>query len=318
MAKLKRQRYTVNDISWKQAYDIYEEEKERYNVSEKTLANYRAAFDKWNRTFDIDEEALVPDAAAYTYDEFVDILRDEGLKPESINTYVRNINHFFHWLADGNFIKERRRAIVLKTEDTLPKFLTDQEVEKLLGPYNRDDFAESRSYTLIALMLSTGIRVGSAAELLITDWDRGNGVITLRKTKTRRQQMIYLPASAQEVLDRYYYDYLNGNPHIKYLFPNYTGQKISVIGLEKAHRKYCADRGVENNHLHSLRHTFSTNWVKRGGNLYRLQKALNHTSVRSTLRYARLFDEDISKDFEELNLLNDYVGTKRITRRKKT
>lgn len=316
MAKLRRQRYTVNDINWEQAYDLYEEEKSRYNVSEKTLFNYRAAFIKWNKIFELDKDVSILDAASYSYDEFVDILRNEGLKPESINTYVRNINHFFHWLENGNFLKDRRRAIVLRVEDTLPKFLDDQEVDKLLGPYDRNDFTESRCYTLICLMLATGIRVGSAAELLVSDWNRQDGILTLRKTKTRRQQVIYLPASVEEILDRYYYDYLH-NTNIKYLFPNYMGEKISVIGLEKAHRKYCEKRGVENNHLHSLRHTMATNWVRRNGNLYKLQKALNHSSMRSTMRYARLFDSDVANEFEELNILNDYVGTRRITRRKK-
>jgi len=314
VAKLKRKRYTAKDITWEQAYNLYEEEKSRYNVSEKTLFNYRYAFTKWNKVFELGEDASIEAATAYSYDEFVDALRATNIKPESINTYVRNINHFFHWLEAGNFIQGRRRGIVLKVEDTLPKFVEDQEVEKLLGEYDRNDFTESRCYTIICLMLATGIRVGSAAELLISDWDRKEGILTLRKTKTRRQQVIYLPASAQEVLDRYYFDYLH-DTNIKYLFPNYMGDKISVIGLEKAHRKFCEKRGVKNNHLHSLRHAFSYYYIRNGGDLYRLQKMLNHTSVRSTMRYGRLFDSDIANDFEK-NILNDFIGTHRITKRK--
>lgn len=311
MPRIKRVSIKPADVTWYKAYDIYEQEKERYNVSESTLKIYRITFEKWNKVFDIDETVNVPDAAAYTYDEFVDILREQGLKADSINTYCRNIHHFFRWLNQRNFINDNRIAIVVKTDDPLPKFLTDEEVETLLtSPYNRNSFTECRSYTLICLMLATGIRVGSAAELLITDWNREEETLTLRKTKTRKQQVLYLSAAASEVLDDYYYSFLKGT-NIKYLFPGIYGEKIGVVGLEKAHKTFCANRGVKNDHLHSLRHTMARNWVKSGGSVYKLQKALNHKSINSTAVYARLVDQDLIRDFEEYNVLSQYVGTKR-------
>ena len=237
---------------------------------------------------------------------------------QTINTYIRAMNVFFTWLYKGNFVKERRPVMAIKVDDQLPRFLSDEDIERLLGtPYNRDNFREARSYTLAALMLATGIRVGSAAEIMVEDWDRENGTILLRKTKTRKQQLIFLPTSASELLDHYYYDFLY-RTNIKYLFPNYVGGKISVKGLEQAHILFCEARGVTNNHLHSLRHSFARNYIQNGGNLYRLQKMLNHNTIRTTARYGRLFDEDVANDMERSNILNDYVlGARKITRRKK-
>lgn len=318
MAKIKRQHIKAEEITWHKAYDLFQQEKERYNIAESTLINYRLAFNRWNALFDIGEDALVSEGAEPTYDDFVDVLKEVGLKPETINTYIRAMSVFFIWLYKANLVKERRPVIALKLDDPLPRFLSDEDIEKLIGtPYdNKSTFRDARSYTLAALMLATGIRVGSAAEIRIEDWDRENGILTLRKTKTRKAQMIYLPAAASEILDRYYYDFLH-NTDIKYLFPNYVGQKISVKGLEQAHILFCEARGVENNHLHSLRHTFARNYIQNGGNLYRLQKMLNHNTIRTTARYGRLFDEDVAIDMEHMNILNDYVvGMKKVVKRK--
>lgn len=317
MAKIKRQHIKVDEISWRQAYELYQEEKERYNIAESTLINYRLGFNRWNEVFEIGADATIEEGAAPTYDEFIDALRAEGLKAETINTYIRSVNVFFTWLYKRNFLKEHRPVAALKVEDPLPRFLSEEDIERLLGsPYDRNNFREARSYTLAALMLATGIRVGSAAEIKIEDWDRENNTLTLRKTKTRKQQLIFLPASASEVLDRYYYDFLY-KTNIKYLFPNYVGGKISIKGLEQAHVLFCEARGVENNHLHALRHSFARNYIQNGGNLYRLQKMLNHNTIRTTARYGRLFDEDVATDMERMNILNDYViGMKKVVKRK--
>ncbi len=317
MARIKKTHITGNDVSWQKAFNMYIADKERYNLSDYTIRNSTSIFNAWNKTFDIDANAVsVSEAASHTFEEFVDAMRAQGLKTLTINTRGANIQSFFYWLYDHNFIPDKRRFTRLKMEDTLPRFLSEDEVSALLtSPYNRNDFVEVRTYTLIALMLATGIRVGSVPDIELADWDRQNKTLLLRKTKTRKQQMIYLPTNANDLLEAYYFDFL-GEAQTKYLFPNYNGGKITTRALQIAYANFCKARGVENIKIHSLRHTFATNWVRQGGNLYKLQKAMNHRSQVSTLRYARLFDEDVARDFEQLSILNDYIAPKqRITKK---
>lgn len=318
MPKMKRIYIKQEDLTWFQAFDIYLEEKERVNLSEQTVVNYVSSFKKYNRAFGLNEQSSLTEATEYSLEDFIDKLRAENLKPDTINSYVRNINHFLKWMFERNFIKDYEKTIELKVEDTLPRFLSEDEVDALVSsPYNRNNFTESRSYTIICLMLSIGIRVGSVPEIHVSDWDRDNGILTLRKTKTRKQQLIYLPSSTSEILDRYYYDYIKGS-HTEYLFPNSMGEKITVNGLQRAHMAFCAARGVENKGLHSLRHTCAYYYIRNGGNIYRLKKMLNHRDISSTMRYGRLFDEDVAEDFQKINILNDVIGTKtKITKRRK-
>ena len=64
----------------------------------------------------------------------------------------------------------------------------------------------------------------------------------------------------------------------------------------------------ENLPFHSLRHTFASWFVLRGGDLYRLKEILGHADMRTTLKYTHLrpdaLREEMRKTFGE-NSLND-------------
>ena len=50
--------------------------------------------------------------------------------------------------------------------------------------------------------------------------------------------------------------------------------------------------------LHSLRHTFATRWVLRGGDIFKLQKILGHQSIQMTMMYAHLAPEAFAADLD--------------------
>jgi integrase/recombinase XerD len=57
--------------------------------------------------------------------------------------------------------------------------------------------------------------------------------------------------------------------------------------------------------FHTLRHTFAVNYLRKGGNLYYLQRILGHSSITTTERYLRsLGIEDLQKVHDGLSLLS--------------
>ena len=49
----------------------------------------------------------------------------------------------------------------------------------------------------------------------------------------------------------------------------------------------------KNSGFHDLRHTFASQFVMKGGNIYTLREILGHTDVKMTQRYAHLSPEHL-------------------------
>lgn len=87
---------------------------------------------------------------------------------------------------------------------SLPRALTDEQVGQVLLA----DYAEARSTPLrllamVHLALDLGLRVGEIARLEINGFDWRAGTVTLKGTKSLRQDVLPLPAATGEALAAY-------------------------------------------------------------------------------------------------------------------
>jgi integrase/recombinase XerD len=56
--------------------------------------------------------------------------------------------------------------------------------------------------------------------------------------------------------------------------------------------------------IHALRHTFAVNYLRNGGSVFHLQKALGHTTLEMSRRYTNLMTEDLQVMQQKVSLLN--------------
>src|SRR5205823_5825862 len=70
---------------------------------------------------------------------------------------------------------------------------------------------------------------------------------------------------------------------------------ITYSGLGTAWRRYgAAKAGIEDFHLHDLRHTAATRLLRDGkANIKVVQKLMRHEDIATTAKYAHAFDEDV-------------------------
>ena len=61
-----------------------------------------------------------------------------------------------------------------------------------------------------------------------------------------------------------------------------------VKSVRKAFSTACRRAGIENFHIHDLRHTFASWLVMNGTPLFEVSKLLRHASIQMTERYAHL------------------------------
>src|SRR5579864_797458 len=72
----------------------------------------------------------------------------------------------------------------------------------------------------------------------------------------------------------------------EFVFTNYSGGRIGW--LQRGFRKALGRAGLSDLHYHDLRHTFASQWMMAGGDLYVLRSILGHKSIAMTQRYAHL------------------------------
>jgi integrase len=80
----------------------------------------------------------------------------------------------------------------------------------------------------------------------------------------------------------------------RYHFVKGERYPVSYSGVSTAWRRLRKRAGVEGFRFHDYRHDLGTKVLRATGNLKLAQKALNHSSIRSTMRYAHVLDEDVA------------------------
>ena len=170
---------------------------------------------------------------------------------------------------------------------------------------------------LIRLLYTTGIRLGEAMSLAISDVDIVGGHLKVRDSKNGKQRLIPFTSSMAEAL-KDYLKYRSQRPVIKsvdHLFVRPDGSIPSYYNPYKWFRKILYRAGISHGgrkagpRLHDLRHTFAVHSLaalsKKGIDLYYslpiLSTYLGHQSLSATDKYVRLTQEMYPSLIESVN-----------------
>ena len=230
----------------------------------------------------------------------------------TINNYIRNLRVFFNWLERDYVIKKNpmRKIRQLKNNRQAKVFLTDDDLRKLLGKFDKSYFTEHRDYVMILLMLDSGMRLGECSTLLVTDVELARKRINLRaeETKGRKDRTVYFSPKTEVALRRWL-QFKDRYVESEYLFPvNEHGGHINVHNFETNFKRYINRIGLNEEYCpHCLRNNFAKRCLMNGMDIFTLSKILGHSSVEVTEQaYLDLTDEDISKQYHRASPLSGF------------
>lgn len=173
---------------------------------------------------------------------------------------------------------------------SLPCALKQDEVERLLNSYATVRRWPKRGYAIVRCALDIGLRAGEIANLMIGDIDWHSGTVTLRGTKSLRQDILPLPMETGQALA----DYLQherpviGNPAIFVRRTASRDQPITSAAIQKVIKRALRRIGLMHSSAHALRHTLACRLVENGSSLKEVADVLRHRSLDTTLIYAKL------------------------------
>lgn len=220
-----------------------------------------------------------------TWDELRDYIRwlqkSKGLSDRTINCAISQLHFFTMYVLHKPW--DDTQLPMRKFDSYLPYVPTKEEVQLFI-----DTLPTLKQQAMVALMYSSGLRVGEVCQLKYSDIQRSSMRIHVAKTKNRSSRYAILSQNALNLLTEYWYAY--GRPR-DWLFPAKTNLlkpcKTGTLGRQvlKHRQKLDLDPGLN---CHSFRHAFGTHLYESGTDLLTIKELLGHKSLASTAIYIHL------------------------------
>ena len=288
-----------------EGYDRYIRLKKLANLSEETIRDYETCFRYFARFYDPSQScsSITRDTV---YDYIEHLQKNTNASPITINTYLKGLRTLLYYFMEEGYTK-RFKIQLLRVEKPVKETYTEEELEKLLQKPNikKCNFSEYRTWVLSNYLFATGNRIRTALGVKIKDLDFENQLILLSTTKNKRQQIVPMSSHLSAILQEYLL-YRKGTPE-DYLFCSIHGKQLTRDGATTVLYRYNKKRGVEKTSAHAYRHTFAKYWILNHGDSFRLQKLLGHRSMEMVRNYVEMFNDDLSRDFEYFNPLDNFA-----------
>lgn len=256
----------------------------------------------------------IDELTAFHVNSAIKQMLNHSLSRNSIQSYVRALRVFLRYCRENDITNLDVKPF--KGVESVPETYTDAELAKLLKKPDMKHctFSEYRTWVMESLLVDNGIRASSLRN--IQNQDVEEFAIRLRHTKNKRSQTIPVSPNMQKILKEYM-RIRKGKPS-DYLFPNQEGEQMTSAALRHVIVRYNTKRGVKKTSIHAFRHTFARMYlVECGGDALKLQRLLGHSTLDMTKHYARLFDQDLIRDFQDRSPLERFKKREHIKMPKK-
>lgn len=290
------------NLSVEDAFELFIRKCRVKNLSEATITSYNNKVIPFVEFCNGGEIGVV---TIDTVDGFTDMLKKEhNVNDVSVVSYLRSVRAFLYYCMECNYMTSFKIHLP-KYNKELKEIYTDEQLEKLLKKpdTNTCSFTEYKTWVFENYLIATGNRLSTALNVRIKDIDFDNGIILLRKTKNRKQQIIPLSASLADVLQEYLV--VRGGQPEDYLFCNNYGEQASNRTWQTLVYRYNIKRDVNVTSIHAFRHSFARLWILNHGDIMRLKTILGHSNIAVTNEYLQMFGQDLQMDFEKFNPLDN-------------
>ncbi len=235
---------------------------------------------------------------------FIDHLLDEKYASSTVNCYLLNLRGFLVFLQQEGYSVPQAllRVKTLKTPDSLPKYLNDEQIIRL-----RDAILEKVSVAttlsqrrqalldqaVFYILWHGGLRLGEVEDLRMEDLDLSGRRLSVRTGKGQKDRTVYLTKVCIQAIQQYLaVRGANASDHVFIyhhapLNRSFVGSRLKTLGGKAGVSVYA----------HQLRHTCATQLLNAGCRITSIQKILGHKNINTTLIYAKAYNQTVADDF---------------------
>lgn len=185
-----------------------------------------------------------------------------------------------------------------KYDNRKQRFLSCEETDSLMDALK---LKSHQLYQMAMISLHSGLRAGEIFSLTWADVNFEKGLLMLRDTKNSETRYGFMT----ETLKAELMTLTLGKPS-ELVFKDKSGNKIKSISAtwDRVVDSLGLNAGIEDRRmkftLHGLRHSFASNLVSIGVDLFRVQQLLGHKTPKMTLRYSHMRPDDLRAAIDQM------------------
>lgn len=264
-------------------------------LSENTLSAYRSdllGLSHWLQTGQLDLiRAERADLLGYLQRRV-----EEGAKPRSSARLLSSIRRFYRYLVRERLVGEDPSARIdaPKLGRSLPKSLTEEEVDALLAAPDTSNLLGMRDRAMLEVLYASGLRVSELVGLALPQLNMQQGLVRVIG-KGNKERLVPLGEEALSWLERYMREsrgLLLGALQSDALFPSRRGSAMTRQAFWQLIKRYALLAGISKAlSPHTLRHAFATHLLNHGADLRVVQLLLGHSTLSTTQIYTHVARE---------------------------
>lgn len=230
---------------------------------------------------------------------YLKYLYDKKINKNSISRKLSSVRGLYNYLLREEQVRTNyfNKVSNPKKELYLPKFLKNNELDKMFEVCKEDTPINQRNTLIIELLYASGIRVSELVNIKLSDIDKNEKSIKILG-KGSKERMVLYNNHTKTAMDTYLndgYNYFNKKSS-GYLILNKDGNKLSERYVRKVIDDLVRKAGLDMKiSPHTMRHTFATDMLQEGADLVTVKELLGHESLNTTSIYTHVTNEQIKK-----------------------
>lgn len=242
------------------------------------------------------------------------------ISPLTVKGYVQVIKGFFNWCHNEELISTNpvlRLKLPTVPDYMIPTF-TPEHLKAMLDACDLSTVLGYRDYTLMLVLLETGIRVSELCGLRVQDVHDDYVRVVGKGNKERE---VGISPDVAKLLWKYIHHHRKpADDKEVCVFVNRYGQPVTPNGVEQLLIDVKNKASIEGVRVsaHTFRHTFARMYLEQGGEIYKLSRLMGHSSVEITEEYLKDFNVRAARQEHDrfspvgaLNLLGKQKGRKK-------
>lgn len=273
-------------------------------LSQNTMAAYRQDLTDFAKWLFQSKSGLLQGCGRAVILSYLSHRLSKGIHARSTSRFLSCVRRFYRWLLRENVISEDPTLLIdnPRVGRSLPKVLSEEEVEALLNAPDPEDALGLRDRAMLEVLYASGLRITELVSLPLTSCNLRQGVIRVLG-KGNKERLVPMGDEAREWVERYLREsraILLKADEADELFVSQRGQKMTRQTFWHRIKRYAKEAGIKTAlSPHTLRHAFATHLLNHGADLRVVQLLLGHADVTTTTIYTHVAKARLKAMYQE-------------------